>query len=233
MAKIGSDIIIAVHILDESYARYLRECISSIHLNTEAGTFRIICVQDRGWEGTEALLGEYKTKGWIDLVLRNDGQRGWTRTNNVGLEVSEADCAVLLNMDTVVSPGWLEGLIDCSERNRAAVVGCKLVDEYGRINHAGAYGVGFHKGMGEPNISYFDEEPVEWVTGACMLIRKWVRLSVGLLPEEYPHWGSDREYCKMVSFGGDEVWYSPVTLLHYTEKSKSVENDEYFKDMPR
>lgn len=228
-----TDIIVSVHLLDESAKKYLVGCISSIIQYTPREDYKLICVIDRGWEGTAEFLEEYRRKGWVDLVLENRDQRGWTTTNNIGLETSYSDFAILLNMDTVVSEGWLSGLIDCAQRNCSDVVGCKLIDEAGRINHAGAYGVGFHKGMNEQNISYFAEEPAEWVTGACMLISRNARELVGNLPKQWPHWGSDREFCKSVREAGGKVWYSPVTILHYTEKSKSTETDEYFKDMPR
>jgi len=228
-----TDIILSVHVIDETYLHYLRGCIGSIIENTPRDQFRLICVIDRGWDGTEQFLREYEAKGWVDLILRNEDQRGWTRTNNIGLEASDSDYAILLNMDTVVSARWLEGLVDCAKRNSAGVVGCKLVDAYGRINHAGAYGIGFHRGMNEENISYFSEEQVEWVTGACFLISQDVRNHIGNLDEHYPHWGSDREYCLTAREAGFSIWYSPITLLHYTEKSKSIENDEYFRDLPR
>src|SRR5574337_80163 len=152
-----TDIIIAVHVLDESRLDFLRNCINSIHTFTPRNLFRLICVIDRGWEGTEEFLNVYQAKGWVDVILRNISQRGWTRTNNIGLEESDADYAVLLNMDTVVFSGWLEGIVDCAERRSAGVVGIKLIDEHGSINHAGAYGAGFHRGMNEPNIRYFED----------------------------------------------------------------------------
>lgn len=240
MAITGSnkpvDIILSVHIAEEfrdSAKEYLKQCLSSIIQFTPRDLYDIICVIDRGWDGTEEFLSEYKSKGWIRSIFQNTTTRGYTRTNNIGLEESQAEFALLLNLDTVVSPGWLEGLLDCGRRTGAAVIGCKLIDEYGRINHAGAYGIGYHRGMNEENIGYFQEEEVEWVTGACFMISKKAREVLGNLNEYYPHWGSDREYCKEAWTHGFKVMYSPVEILHYTEKSNSEEVKNLFKDSPR
>jgi len=228
------DIVIPIHVKDEPSLDYVRQCLNSIIEFTPKEFYNIICVIDRGIDATEEFLGKYLAKDYIHSILRNTSQRGFTRTCNIGLEESEADFALLLNMDTVVSSGWLEGLVDCARRTNAAVLGCKLVDEYGKINHAGAYGVGYHKGMNEINTGQYNfEEEAEWVTGACMLISKKVRDVLGNLNPGYPHWGSDREYCLEASKRGFKIMYSPITILHYTEKSKSTESDEYFKNLPR
>lgn len=227
------DVIIPVHVLDESSFEYLQEGIGSIVQNTPRGLYTLTCVIDRGWDGTEQRLRDYQAKGFVDCILRNTGQRGFTRTCNVGLEQSDADLAMLLNMDIVVSPGWLQDLASLAGRTAAGIVGCKLLNDNGSINHAGAYGAGFHRGMNQVNNDFFTEEEVEWVTGAAFMVSKKLRDAIGNLDESYPMWGSDREYCIKAKQAGFEVWYSPVSLLHYGERSTNAEVKELFKDSKR
>jgi len=229
-----ADLIVSVHVVDEPSLDYLRQCLNSIIQFTPRELYTLTCVIDRGYDGTaEFIRDHYWSKGHVDFVLYNRDQQGYTRTNNIGLERSEAEWAVLLNLDLVVNQRWLEDLIDCGERSMAGVVGCKLLDDSGLINHAGAYGVGSHRGMNELNINYFEEEEVEWVTGACFMINKKLRDAIGNLDEYYPHWGSDREYCLKAREAGFKVMYSPVTITHYTERSNSEEVKAMFKDLPR
>ncbi len=227
------DLIVPVHIVNEEATEWIKGLLGSLLTYTPRRLYNLICVIDRGWDGTESLLQSYYAKGWIDSVLRNTAQRGFTRTCNIGLEQSSADYSMLLNMDIVVSEGWLDGLLSCAKQHCAGVVGCKLINSDGTINHAGAYGVGYHRGMNELNTQYFEEEEVEWVTGAALVISKKLRDTIGNLDEKFPMWGSDREYCKRAKEAGFSIWYSPVTLLHYGEKSTTPEIKELFKDAPR
>jgi GT2 family glycosyltransferase len=49
--------------------------------------------------------------GW--RLLRNDTNIGYTRSANRGLRQARTDWVVLLNSDTVVTTGWMDGLLDC------------------------------------------------------------------------------------------------------------------------
>ena len=227
------DLVVPTHIPTEQSLWFLRENIRSIVENTPRSLYKLTYVIDRGWDGTEDYLRDCESQGWVDQILRNTSERGFTRTCNIGLEQSKAEFAMLINTDLVVSPGWLEAIVSCFDRNNAGVVGCKLVNRDGTINHAGAYGIGYHKGMNEPNVGYFEEEQSEWVTGAAFAISKKVRDVIGNLDQRYPMWGSDREYCISAREAGFSVWYTPVELLHYGEQSTTQELKDYFKDQPR
>src|SRR5437870_378859 len=48
------------------------------------------------------------------VVIRNDTNRGFAVGCNQGLERARGEYLVLLNNDTIVTPGWLEGLIALS-----------------------------------------------------------------------------------------------------------------------
>ncbi|MGD0143265.1 MAG: glycosyltransferase family 2 protein, partial [Rhizomicrobium sp.] len=63
-----------------------------------------------------------RDKPWMRIV-RNAENIGYTRSANRGIYASEADWVVLLNSDTIVTRGWLEGMLECaaSHPNTACV----------------------------------------------------------------------------------------------------------------
>jgi GT2 family glycosyltransferase len=111
---------------------------------------------------------------------------GFAGGYNAALAQVKADVFVLLNSDVEVTPGWLEGMRACLERDpRIAACQPKVLafNERTRFEHAGAAG-GFIDQNGYPFCrgrifeiteqdegQYDDERDVFWSTGACMMIR--------------------------------------------------------------
>lgn len=88
-------------------------CLESLIGSTEVPhTVRII---DDGSEPTvnRRLAAFVRDKPWMTLSV-NAENRGYTFSADRGLRDSDADWVVLLNSDTIVTPGWLEGLIECA-----------------------------------------------------------------------------------------------------------------------
>ena len=59
-------------------------------------------------------------KPWMRLS-RNPRNLGYTASANRGLQEAKSDWVVLLNSDTIVTPGWLEGLMECAASDQAIV----------------------------------------------------------------------------------------------------------------
>ena len=128
---------------------------------------------------------------------------------------------LLLNSDVAVLPGFLEELLSTAYELDLGICGCKTLTGDGQIDHAGAFGPGFHYGIRKKNSGYFEARVCktgkEWVTGAAFLIRRDVLETIGLLDEvQNPHIGSDRNYCYAAQEAGFKVGFSPATIYHFT-----------------
>jgi GT2 family glycosyltransferase len=114
------DVVVCVHDALED----LRLCLWS--LVAKAGRrFGLIVVND----GSDAPTSEFLT-AWAALtpaarlIHRPDPPHGYTTAANAGLRASDADYVVLLNSDTIVTPGWLESIVACGEADeRLGVLG--------------------------------------------------------------------------------------------------------------
>lgn len=112
------DIIICVHNALEDVQR----CLESL-IRYTLPPYNLILVDDGSDRPTQAYLADFAAAQGA-LLLRNDQARGYTRAANQGLRASSAEYLVLLNSDTLLTPLWLERLIECAESDsRLGLVG--------------------------------------------------------------------------------------------------------------
>lgn len=62
---------------------------------------------------------------------------------------------------------------------------------------------------------------VDWLTGACLMVRRKVVESVGLLDEEYFLFVEDMDWCRRIRDAGWKIVYVPdATLMHRVGASR-------------
>lgn len=118
-SKCSVDIVICVYnAVDETL-----DCLESIFCNTSL-PHTVTIIDDRSTDATRMQLRSYVSgKPWIRLI-ENEKNLGYTRSANIGLSRSTAEWVVLLNSDTIVTPGWLEGLFEVVQAcPNAAMIG--------------------------------------------------------------------------------------------------------------
>ena len=98
-------VVVAVH----NGGEVVRSCLQSVVDNSPTA-HRIVVIDDGGEDvDTRRILDGFHERGEVELV-RHEKCRGYTRTANHGLLLTEGDDVVLLNSDTVVPPMWLQRL---------------------------------------------------------------------------------------------------------------------------
>lgn len=101
----------------------VRRCLDSV-LATLSAEAELVVVNDASGPETTQLLRRFAEQSSRVRLLENPANLGYTRAANVGLRYSSAPHVVLLNSDTLVSAGWLEGLLRAAaSRERVGVVG--------------------------------------------------------------------------------------------------------------
>ncbi len=88
-------------------------CLERLRLQTKHEQF-VTIVDDASEPNVRALLEDFaaQRKSWRLLV--NSTNQGYTGSANKGLKAARADWVVLLNSDTLVPDGWLDGLQRCA-----------------------------------------------------------------------------------------------------------------------
>ena len=205
-------------------------CLESIAKHTEV-PFEIILV-DNGSTPAFVPSSDYTLVSLPENLY-------YTRGINAGLRHVLSTCpgfesVVLLNNDTVVTPGWLTTLLQ-ARTSDAGVIGNKhlLLEDQNEIIHAGTLDLigGTHKG-GSDHSLYTQTSNEVWVTFACVLITKRCLEAVGLLDERLAHYYSDNDFCLRASMAGFQVLCEPAsTILHahgltYGESGISPDSDQ-------
>lgn len=118
-SKFSVDIVICVYNAVEETL----DCLKSIARNTSL-PHTVTVIDDKSGDTTRLQLRSYvRGKPWIRLI-ENEKNLGYTKSANVGMSRSTAEWVVLLNSDTIVTPGWLEGLFEVVQAHpKAAMIG--------------------------------------------------------------------------------------------------------------
>lgn len=87
------------------------QCLDSIYNKTDEPTFEVIVVDNASQDDTPYFLMEYTSTHPNMKVILNPINEGFARGNNIGAAVALGEYLVFLNNDTVVTRGWLAGLL--------------------------------------------------------------------------------------------------------------------------
>ncbi len=105
------DVVVCVH----DALPHLRECLWSLLAKTER-RLRLIVVDDGSGESTASFLRAFADRNpAVTLIRRAEPPHGYTLAANRGLEASTGDYVVLLNSDTLPTPGWLSAILAVGE----------------------------------------------------------------------------------------------------------------------
>ena len=209
----------------------LKDCIDSIARYHPCFEYEIIVVDNASTDGTaEMLRASY---GYVKLIS-NSSNLGFATANNIGIKASSGDFVLLLNSDTEVVDGSLEGMITyMASHPRVGVLGPRLLDKNFRIIqiswawHPTIIKETFQKMLSPQNITNIKlinilvrflnrkARHVDLVPGACMLIRREVLDAVGGLDENLFLYFEESDLCKRSSAAGWETMYIPtVNVIH-------------------
>jgi GT2 family glycosyltransferase len=86
-------------------------CLESILRNTAYPHYELVVVDNSSSDGTQDYLHEMANSYGHIKVIYNSSNRGFAAGNNIGLNQADGEYLVLLNNDTIVSPGWLPRLL--------------------------------------------------------------------------------------------------------------------------
>ena len=208
-------IIIPVH----NNIKFTFNCLKSILKNTQ-GLFEIIVVDDASYDETPNLLNNVENI----KIIKNDENRGFVDSCNIGAKVSKAKYLLFLNNDTIVTENWLEPLKNAIEKDNVGAVGAKLVYPDGKLQEAGGiiwndasgWNYGRYDDPDKPEYNFVRE--VDYCSGAALLVRRDLFEKFGGFDERFkPGYYEDTDLCFSIRSSGYKVLYQPESVVIHFE----------------
>lgn len=210
---------------------YLEPCLHSLYQSGLGRTYEVVVVDNGSSDGSQEMLEAQ----FPDVrIVQNHNNLGLSRATNQGILATTGRYVLLLNNDTLVNGPSLESMVDFMDRTPdAAAVGGKLLNPDGSFQGAAARFSSLMQELliatrlgellweGYPSHEADErEKAVDWLSSACLLLRRSVFAQVGLLDEEYFIYGDETDFQYRLKQAGWKVYYLPqITTIHYGGRS--------------
>ncbi len=222
---------------------------SAVIVNYESWPHTLRCIESlrkTGYEDLEVVVVNNDQEdapelpGWVSLI-QNPENAGFARACNQGLAASRGGHVLLINPDTLVERDFFGLLEEFFAGNpKAGIAGPRIVDADGGLQLSARRELSFASGLlGRTSFltrlfprsalvrrmfpaAGLPEGPaeVDWVSGACLVVRRAVLEEVGLLDERFFMYFEDADLCRRSRGAGRPVYYLPnVEVLHLTGAS--------------
>jgi N-acetylglucosaminyl-diphospho-decaprenol L-rhamnosyltransferase len=213
----------------------LQNCLRSVVAQQEL-KLQIIVVDSASNDGSPEMVAEQFPQ--VELIACSENV-GFPRGNNLGLAQANGRFILLLNPDTVVHEGAFAKMVHYLQQNeQVGVLGPQLLNEDGTVQSSRrrfptlktAF---FESTWLEPYapravLDYYyardvadgETAVVDWLMGACLMMRQEVVAQVGGLDEAYFMYSEELDYCRRIKQAGWRVvYYPPAKVTHLLGKS--------------
>jgi GT2 family glycosyltransferase len=210
-------------------------CLVSLIGHTAPFPTTITVVDNASKDGTAAHV---RQKYPMVQVIDSGGNIGFAKANNIGIRATKGDYVLLLNPDTVAPPGAIQTLVrGLASHPDAAIAGSRLLSDRGfpelswgdkitpwnetkQMIFSRLYLRKLRFIVRKMDRLSRQARQVDWVSGACMVIRRPDLEAVGLLDERYFMYNEDVDLCiEMKKRGRSTLYIAGAEVLHYRGKS--------------
>lgn len=223
----------------------LKTCVSSIQKLSTYENYEILIVDNNSTEPETLKYFKESLEDNKITVVDYSSHFNFAAINNFAVTQATGDLLLFLNNDTeVISPGWLEAMVEHALRPEVGVVGARLLYSDNTVQHAGVIiGVGgvaghSHKHLPNDHPGYFSRakaiQNLSAVTAACMMVRKDIFNELGGFNESLAVAFNDIDFCLRVRQKELLVIYTPYAELYHHESisrgsDSSPENAKRFQ----
>jgi len=223
---------IDIIIVNYNSTHYLLKCLDSIHHHLKKEIKADIHVIDNA-SAENADIVKKVFPGV--MVHKNRTNVGFARAVNQCMAETVAPYILILNPDTLVGQGFFDSMLGfMSENPHVAVAGPRIMEANGMVQgSARAFPTPLTALFGRNTMfsRLFPDNPVtarnvltecgnvknarsvDWVSGACMLVRRRAVCEVGMLDDGFFMYWEDADWCKRMSMKGWRIAYFPEAFI--------------------
>ena len=213
---------------------YLLQCLRSVYDSLQGVPAKIFVQDNNSQDGINRVIAMFPQ---VNLT-KNNYNMGFSKAVNRGLEQCTAPYILILNPDTVILNGFFELILQYLEENQdVGIVGSQILNLDGSVQGSarsfptpltGLFG------RNSPLSRYFPNSPisrsnilttrsdsrtpmeVDWVSGACMVVKRKAVADVKLMDERFFLYWEDADWCRrMRELGWRVVYFPKASAYHY------------------
>jgi GT2 family glycosyltransferase len=229
---------LSIVIVNFNARQQLENCLQSLTSAPPEVPHDIVVVDNASTDGSV----EGVRARWPHVaVIEQRTNTGFAAGNNVGIRATGGKFVLLLNNDTIVPPGALDALLGrLAAHPEAAVAGPRLagadgiaelsfgpmISPFGELRQKVT--MALHARRVAPVSAWVEratrrERYVDWVSGACLLMRRDAAEQAGLLDERYFLYTEDVDFCAAIRRQGRRVLFTPAAgIVHLRGRSRAT-----------
>jgi len=219
--------VVSIIIVTLGYDSLLHECIDSIHKYVKCD-YEIILMNN----AVSPLTTQHSRK---PIIIENGRNLGFARAVNKGIIAARGDMILLLNSDTLLIDDCLTPMVSfLTSRMDAGVCGVQLIFQDNKLQNSvdmipniftqilnkSFLKILFPKAYPSKRSGFKEPVEVPSIIGACMMIKRKVIDSIGMLDEGFFFYLEETDFCKRSKDHGFGVWHLPeIRIIHHQGKT--------------
>jgi GT2 family glycosyltransferase len=230
---------VSVIIISYNTKRFIGTCLEALLERTRDVALETIVVDNASADGSVEMI---RSRFPGVILVENSANLGYARAVNQGIARSGGRYFLVLNPDVEVSEGSIRRMVDFMDAHpRAGISGAKLVYPDGSLQMSCRTFYTFRTvllrrtflGKIFPNSGivrehlmldwdHNSEREVDWVIGACMMVRRDAYESLGGMDERFFLYFEDVDWCYRMKKHGWTVCYVPSAVMKHYHRRESA-----------
>ena len=220
---------------------YLRRCLGSLYEHTAGIGYEVIVVDNASWDDSVQMVeSEFPQAS----LIRCSANQGFAAACNRGIAQAKGEFILLLNPDTEIADNAFAPMVAyCRQQPQVGILGPKLLNSDGSLQLSCRRFPSHLTGlfnrqsiltrllprnrfssrylMSDWNHNSIAE--VDWLSGACTLLRRQMLADIGPLDEGFFMYIEDVDICYRAHQGGYRVVYFPQAVVtHHIGRSSDT-----------
>ena len=224
----------SVIMLTWNSSRHVRRALQALLMQPREVALEIVVVDNGSTDGTPRVVREFMPDA---KIIQNAGNLGVARARNQGVKAASGKYILFLDADTEMAAGSLGGMVRFLEGHPSVgIVAPRLVSPDGSLQFScrrfptvpgkllRQLPLWLRRALplvAEEELHSIDRSvarPVDYVIGACQLIRKEMLDHIGLLDERMFYGPEDVDLCLRAWQAGWQVYYLPPAIVMHSEQ---------------
>jgi N-acetylglucosaminyl-diphospho-decaprenol L-rhamnosyltransferase len=239
---------VSVIVVNWNTCDLLAQCLASILDTRDALDVEVLVVDNASSDGSQAMV---RSRFPGVRLIENEENVGFARANNQAMALCRGRYALMINSDAIATPGAIQALVGLADAEpRAGIVGAQLLNPDGSFQASYSpfptlwreflilTGLGrLLRGRWYPSRGPMEDKGpriVDYVEGACLLVRRQATQEVGGLDEGYFMYAEEVDWCYAMKQRGWQVWYQPdARIIHHGGASSRQRRTQREADLYR